>query len=45
MEMKPYITELTRLIANELDVNTSQVRKLDTEVQKIWLNTGIFNYN
>lgn len=43
--MKPYITELTRLIANELDVNTSQVRKLDTEVQKIWLNTGIFNYN
>ncbi|ESW28744.1 hypothetical protein PHAVU_002G014200 [Phaseolus vulgaris] len=29
MEMKPYITQLTGLIANELDVNTSQVHLLN----------------
>lgn len=27
MDMKPHITELADLIAHELDVNTSQVRK------------------
>lgn len=34
MEMKPHITELTGLIANELDVNTSQVRRWSLKWRK-----------
>ena len=34
MDIKPYITELTGLIAHELDVNTSQVRKRSLKCRK-----------
>lgn len=34
MEIKPHITELTGLIANELNVNTSQVRKWSLKCRK-----------
>jgi len=35
-DMQPYITELAGLIAHELDVNTSQVRKWSSRCRKYW---------
>lgn len=35
-DMQPYITKLAGLIAHELDVNTSQVRKWSSKCRKYW---------
>jgi len=46
MEMKPHITELTGLIANELDVNTSQVRRWSLKWRKFgWILASLIIVN
>ena len=45
MDMKPFITELAGLIAHELDVNTSQVRKWLLNCRNILLHSYSFKYD